>query len=623
MTPKVTKASKAPKVPKASKAHKAPKASKGQASSNTPEPPNPRPELLGYSTLIGATYSSVAMKEIPISPNGKAQWHIRFDGGDPVVGHLVDVVLNDAVLKGARKVAKKARQQLNIAVRQNKNKTEQEQIAEIEEIERNFTARFQPDEKLEAYRQSIENGNRPPHNDLAALPGWVQQEILQRKSSSEDGLQDKIDPLPGNENSNEASVEDTSSKGIETAVGQSEHLPGNRIEAEANADGTSPMDIETCAGKPEHLPGIEIQTETNADDTSLAVIEEAAGQSGALSGDKIETEVNVDDTSATEIEPGALRSGLLLGNKIETVTGVHETSSTEIDPEADGQFVALPGNEMETEPSMHDGSPMEVDLDAGQSGFLPGQEIETEASGDSTEAAAERGSAVGQSDVLSGKDIETELSVNDTSFREFELELDADRLGLQPLQVMGDMSTMKEPVTATEQPVTVMDSQPLMSQAVAEPANLTQQTDEQQQHQRHRQSSVQQPPSNQGSSSTQAATSSIPAATTGLSIEEKISLVMYGHTGQPQAPMQEVTWTPPPEQLNAAQENAIQEMLAEFCAQVLWQRYCITPARNVTPEFRALTSITVNARYVSEPTHPVPASFLERALRRAESGRVR
>jgi hypothetical protein len=106
---------------------------------------------------------------------------------------------------------------------------------------------------------------------------------------------------------------------------------------------------------------------------------------------------------------------------------------------------------------------------------------------------------------------------------------------------MSGTSTMKEPVAATEQPVTVTDSQPLMPQAFAEPANLTRQADEQQQHQHHRQSSSQQPPSNPQSSSTQAATPSIPAATTGLSIEEKISLVMYGHTGQPQAPMQEVT----------------------------------------------------------------------------------
>jgi hypothetical protein len=505
----------------------------------TPNAPNSQPELLGYSTLIGATYSSVELEEIPkLSDSEDAQWRIRFDGGAPIDGHLVDVVLNDAALKHAKKVAKQARNQRKHHPKSNEDHIEQEKDAKVKETKERFIDTFTSASRDEAYRQSIKNGNRPPHNDFAALPGWVQQEILQQQSSSMDDLQDNAGLLPGNTNTIEASIDDTSSKGIETAVGQPEHLPGNKIEAEASADGTSPTEIETGAGQYEPLPGNEIQTGANVDDTSLAVTEATAGQSGILSGEKIETEENVDDTSATEIEPSAIRSGLLHGNETETVTGVHETSSTEIDPEAGGHSVALPGNEIETEPSVHDGSPMEVDPDAGQSASLPGQEIETGASGDNMEAAMESGPAVGQSGILSGKDIETELNVDQTSSRE--IEPDADQR-LQLLHVMSGTSTMKEPVAATEQPVTVTDSQPLMPQAFAEPANLTRQADEQQQHQHHRQSSSQQPPSNPQSSSTQAATSSIPAATTGLSIEEKISLVMYGHTGQPQAPMQEVT----------------------------------------------------------------------------------
>jgi hypothetical protein len=408
----------------------------------TPQALNLQPELLGYSTLIEATYSSVELEEIPkLSDSEDAQWRIRFDGGAPIDGRLVDVVLNDAALKNAEKVAKQARNQRRYHPKSNEDHTEQEKDAKVKKTKERFIDRFTPASRDEAYRQSIKNGNRPPHNDFAALPGWVQQEILQRQSSSMDDLKDNTGLLPGNENTSEASVDDTSSKGIETAVAQSEHLPGNKIEAEASADGTNPTDIETGTGQPRILPGTEIQTEANVDDTSLAVIEAAAGQSGVLSGEKIETEENVDDTSATEIEPGAIRSGLLFGNETETVTGVHDTSSTEIDPEAGGHFVALPGNEIEIEPDVHDSSPREVDPDAGQSGFLPGLEIETGASGDNIEAATESGSAVGRSDILSVKDIETELSVDDTSSRE--IELDADRR-LQLLHVMSGVSTMKQ-----------------------------------------------------------------------------------------------------------------------------------------------------------------------------------
>jgi len=76
---------------------------------------------------------------------------------------------------------------------------------------------------------------------------------------------------------------------------------------------------------------------------------------------------------------------------------------------------------------------------------------------------------------------------------------------------------------------------------------------------------------------------------------------------------------PPPGQLTAAQEDAIQivqEMLTDFCTKGIWHRYCVAPTpSNATPEFKALTTTTVDDRGVRAPTYKVPASFLERALR--------
>jgi hypothetical protein len=155
MTPK------APKSPEARKATKAPKAAKAA---------RPQPELLSYSTLIGASYSSVEMEEIPkLFNSADAQWRITFDNGTPINGNLIDVVLNDAAMKGARKAAKKAWQRSKYAVRKRNDLTEQEQDAEIEEMNKSFVGRFTPGENNEAYRQSIENGNRPLQEDFANL----------------------------------------------------------------------------------------------------------------------------------------------------------------------------------------------------------------------------------------------------------------------------------------------------------------------------------------------------------------------------------------------------------------------------------------------------------------------
>jgi hypothetical protein len=594
--------------------------------------PNSQPELMGYSTLIGTTYSSVELEEIPIVPPADAQWRIRFDGGAPIDGHLIDVVLNDTAAKVARKSAKKARQKIRRTVRRNKDQTTQEQDAEIKEIEESFVDRYTPAEKNEAYRQSIGVGNRPPHKDLADLPDWVQQEILQRQSSSTDDLQHNADPLTGNDNTNEASAEVTSTTAIETGDDQPGPLPGNENTDKAGVDDTSPTMIEAAVSPPQPLHGNNLQTEANVDDTSSVVVEAAVGQSGLLPSDEIESEANVDNTSATtEVEAVAVRSGLHLGKEIETEPEVDDTNSKQVDPDADGQ-----------------------------SGLHPGGETETELSVDDTNAATETEPVFGRSEILSGKEIETKLSFDDTSSRE--IEPDADLSELQPSHVKGSTGTMKQPVTVTEQPVTVTDSQLQMPQAFIEQANLDRQAEEQLRHRVQQlyqqqssfqlssphnpsseqpstqqpstqqpstqqpftqqpsayqpstqQPSTQQPPqSTQQSSSTQATAANIPATTAGLSYEEKHSLVFHGTGG----PTSHEALRSKMAQPNILQVDGIQDMIAEFCTKKIWQRYCrLPPASDATPEFKAITSNSYSDRGVRAPTHPIPASFLERLMR--------
>jgi hypothetical protein len=529
---------------------------------------NPEPELLGYSTLIGATYSSVKLEEIPIAPPADAQWRISFDGGAQINGHLIDVVLNHAALKVARKAAKKARRTRVYHIRNNEDYTEQEMDAKIKELEEGFIDRFMPAERDEAYRQSIRIGNRPLHDDLAALPDWVQQEIFQQQSPSDDDLQDNTDSLPGNENTSEVGVDDTSPTSIETAIGESEPLPGNE---NTNSSG--------------------------ADDTSPVVIEATVGQVGVLPSDKIEIEAKVDDASATtKIEAGAVQPGLHLGKNVETDADIDGTTAREINSDADG----LSGLHIE------------------------GQ-IETQVSVGDTSVATETESVVGQSGNLSVKEIETKLSVDDTSSRE--IELDADRSELRPSRVKGSTGTMKQPVTATEQPMTVTGSQLQMPQASAEQANLTQRAEEQLRHQLQHlyqqqssspqslseQPSTQQPPHTQQSSSTQATAANIPATITGLPFEEIYSLIFHGKGGPTSAEALRVSSNM--SQTNILQVPGVQEMIAEFCTKEIWRRYCNLPAgSNATPEFKDLTSNSVDDRGVRAPTHPIPASFLERLV---------
>jgi hypothetical protein len=225
---------------------------------------------------------------------------------------------------------------------------------------------------------------------------------------------------------------------------------------------------------------------------------------------------------------------------------------------------------------------------------------------------------------FSGREIETKLSVDDMGSKE--VEPDADPSELQPSHVMGSMSTMKQPVTAAEQPVTVSDSQLQMPQAFAEQANLTQQAEEQQQHQHQHQRQQQpsspqpytqelsspQPPINQQSSFTQATAANIPATTTGLSYEEIHSLILYGKEG----PTSHQALRSKMAQPNILQVSGIQEMIAEFCTKIIWLRYCrLPPASDATPDFTAITSNSYDNRGVRAPTHPIPASFLERLMR--------
>jgi hypothetical protein len=311
-------------------------------------------ELQGYSILLGARYSNVQIEEIPWWFAGDPRWRITFDDRDPIKGHLVDVVFNDKALRTAKMTTskrEKRRQRGNIKkmVEGNQEHTEEEKAAKIAEIDQDHHLHsYTPKEEGEAYKGCIRIGNRPPRKDLGDLPDWVQQEILQRQSSSEDDLQDNADPLPGNENMNKASadrtipaeietgvgqpeplsrnentseadVEDTSPTTIETAVGQPGPLPGNEIETKANVNDASPALVEVAVGQPEALPGNELQIEANVDDASPVVIEAAAGESGVLPGDKVETEANVEDTSAmTEVQAAAVRLLLLMGDEIET-----------------------------------------------------------------------------------------------------------------------------------------------------------------------------------------------------------------------------------------------------------------------------------------------------------------
>jgi hypothetical protein len=553
-------------------------------------------ELQGYSTLLGARYSNVQIEEIPWWFAGDPRWRITFDDRDPIKGHLVDVVLNDTALKTAKMTTskrQKRRQRGNIKnmVEGNQEYTEEEKAAKIAEIDQDHHLHsYTPKEEGEAYKESIRIGNRPPHKDLSDLPDWVQQEIVQRQSSSEDDLQDNSDPLPGNENTSEADVEDTSPTTIETAVGQPGPLPGNEIGTKANVYDASPALVEVAVGQPEALPGNELQIEANVDDASPVVIEAAAGESGLLPGDKVETEANVDDTSAmTKVQAAAVRLLLLMGDEIETEWIVNDPTFREVDLDA-GQSESLPGkDEIEPEPSVGDTTSRELEPDTD-----------------------------GHSGILSGREIETKLSVDDAGSKE--LERDADPSELQPSHVMGSMSTMKQPVTAAEPPVTVSDSQLQMPQAFAEQANLTQQ--HQHQHQRQQQPSSPrpytqelsstQPPINQQSSFTQATTANIPATTTGLSYEEIHSLIVYGKEG----PTSHQALRSKMAQPNILQVSGIQEMIAEFCTKIIWQRYCrLPPASDATPDFTAITSNSYDNRGIRAPTHPIPASFLQRLMR--------
>ena len=398
----------------------------------------------------------------------------------------------------------------------------------------------------------------------------MQQDILQRQFSSEDDLQDNTDPLPGNENTEDASADGTSPTETETAVGQPGPLSGDGIEIKANVDDTSPTVNEAVVGPSEVLASATIETKVDVDSTSSVVVEAAVGQSGLLPSDEIESEANVDDTSATtEVVAVTVRSGLHIGNEIETQPVVNDTSSKEVDPNADDQ-----------------------------------------------------------SDLLLGNEIGTKLSVDDTSSRE--IEPDADRSELQPSRVKGSTGTMKQPVT--EKPMTVTDSQLQMPQAFAEQANLTQRAEEQLRHQLQHlyqqqssspqpsspqslseQPSTQQPPHTQQSSSTQATAANISATTTGLPLEEIYSLILHGKGGPTSAEALRVSSNM--SQTNILQVPGVQEMIAEFCAKEIWPRYCNLPASsNATTEFKDLTSNSVDDRGVRAPTHPIPASFLERLV---------
>jgi hypothetical protein len=380
------------------------------AATANPKPgvPDRRPELLGYSTLIEATYSNVVIEDVPNFFSSKPSWRIRFDDRESVDGRLVDVVLNNEALKNAKQPTKRKnrrhRHRGKEIARRNEDLTKEEKTFKIAEIDQKVLRKYTAEERDEAYRKSVKLGNRPPYKDLAALPEWVQQAIIQQQSSSVSRwlMEDKTKLLPD---------------------------------------------------------------------------------------DEIEHEPSADNASSTEIEP-----------------------------------------------------------DAGEA-----------------------------------ED--------------------------QPSHVMRGVSTMKQHVTVSE-------SQLTMRQAFAERENFTQPPDEQQHQHNQRDSSLEHPPHDQQSSPHQNMTANKPAPTSQLPIEKIVALIKYGRTGQPAAQPPQPTMSQPPAQLSTAQETAIQEMLADFCAKPLWHRYCMTPpASNATPEFRALTSNRNDDRGLSVPTHEAPGSFRERALR--------
>ena len=152
----------------------------------TANAPNPQPELLGYSTLIGATYSSVKLEEILIVPPADAQWRITFDDGAPIDGHLADVVFNFAAMKEAKKAAKTARRRGYGDIRRDTGITQEQQTAEVKGLEASHIRRYTHAQENEAYRESIRIGNRPLQVDVGSFPDWVQQAILQRQASSEE-----------------------------------------------------------------------------------------------------------------------------------------------------------------------------------------------------------------------------------------------------------------------------------------------------------------------------------------------------------------------------------------------------------------------------------------------------
>jgi hypothetical protein len=58
-----------------------------------------------------------------------------------------------------------------------------------------------------------------------------------------------------------------------------------------------------------------------------------------------------------------------------------------------------------------------------------------------------------------------------------------------------------------------------------------------------------------------------------------------------------------------------QNPLATFCTSELWPRYCrLPPGRNTSIAFEAMTSITIDNRGQSAPTHPIPDSWLQEVL---------
>ena len=527
-----------------------------------------RPELQGYSTIIGATYSAVEIEEIPVGDSEDPLWSIRFDDGDAIFGRLVDVVLNRAALRVAKKQPKMGRKSEKWAkvsdLENNEGYTKQERIAKNAEIKASYKgkSKYTAAERDEAYRNSIKMGNRPLLEDLAALPEWVQQAFLQQQSSNSDDL----------------------SVGDDT-----DHLPGNEVGKQPGVDHMSSTRTETDAGHHGLLSENETANKPSVEGTSSTEIEKDTGRRGDLPGNKIKTQPSVDDTNSTEIEPVADGHGILPANDIEDQTSVDDTSSKGIEPIARQRRVLL-GDGIEAEPSVNNTSSTQAELDAGQHKTLP------------------------------GNGIETEQRFDDKSFGP-----DAGAHELQPSHVMRRFSPIKRHVTIAE-------AQRMMYEEFANQPNFIQQArdrqaDKQQAEQNETRATLQvphidkapntrRPPhTTQQPGPSQMATASIPATTKGFTIDEKVDLIRYGLDGPPPAKTPQAT--PIPGRLTATQEDAIQiiqEMLTDFCTTVLWPRYCRVPAGAATPELKALTSMTYDDRGVRAPTHRIPKCFLERAL---------